>query len=126
MEREGMRSTDRKVQVFMVKDIRNNFLTGSGAEKYLTQVFPRDLWLRDLVSQLCFSQSPQLAPCDCNLGHSMETRQQRRRGAQSRCFSIWSASFVVCRKMVFLIGVVKSVLRRSSLHDKGVTVTSVW
>lgn len=33
---------------------------------------------------------------------------------------------VVCRRMVFFIGVVKRVLRRSSLRDKGVTVTSMW
>ena len=36
-----MRSADGEVQVFMVKDIRSNFLAGSSAEKCLTQVFPR-------------------------------------------------------------------------------------
>lgn len=83
-----MRSTDGEVQVYMVKDIRNNFLPGSGAEKCLTRVFPRDLWLKVLVSQACFSQSCQPAPCDCNLRHSMDTWQQSRNRAQNRCFSI--------------------------------------
>lgn len=101
-----MRSTDGEMQVFVVKDIRSNFLAGSSAEKCLTRVFPRDLWLRVLVSQLCFSQSPQMAPCDCNLGHSMETWQQSRRGAQSRCFSSQLLA-AVCRRMVLFIGVVR-------------------
>lgn len=58
-----MRSTDGGVQVFMAKNIKSNFLAGINAEKCLTRVFPSDLSLRVPVSQLCFRQSPQLAPC---------------------------------------------------------------
>lgn len=124
-EREGMRSTGGKMQVFMVRDIRSKFLAGSSIEKCLTWVLPRDLWLKVLLSQLCFYQSPQQSPCDCNVGHSMETWPQSRRKAQSGCFSSWLLEFV-CRRMVLFIGVVKSVLRRSSRRNKGVAVTCTW